>query len=68
MPCMCLAALWPPAGKGAKVVVAGPVGPEYAFGRVPFSRFGSFFFELTSDFIQSCDKLLEHSERCACRQ
>ena len=57
---MCLAALWSSVGKGAKAVVAGPAdaafaGPtflaEYAFHRVPLSRFGSFFFELTSDFI-----------------
>ena len=50
LPCMCLAALWSPVGKGAKAVVAGPAGPafagptflvEYAFRRVPFSRFGS---------------------------
>ena len=51
-------------GKGAKAIVAGPAGAafagptflaEYAFHRVPLSRFGSFFFELTSDFILSCD-------------
>ena len=39
---------------------------ECAFRRVYFSSFGSVFFELTSDFIQSCDNLLKHSERCAC--
>ena len=72
---MCLAALWSSVGKGVKPVVAGPAGPafagptllsEYAFYRVSLSRFGSFFFELTSDFIQSCDNILKHSERCAC--
>ena len=68
---MCLAALWSPVGKGAKAVVASPAGPvfflaELAFCHVPFSRFVSFFFELTSDFIQSCDNLLKNSERYAC--
>ena len=67
---MCLAALWSPVGKGAKAVVAGPAGAafagltilaEYAFRRVSLSRFSSFFFELTSDFIQSCDNLLRTS-------
>ena len=75
LPCMCLAALWSPAGKGAKAVVAGPAGPafagptflaEYAFHRGSLSCFDSFFFELTSDFIQPCDNLLKHSECCAC--
>ena len=51
---MCLSALWPPVGKVAKAVVAGPAGPEllvplflaeYVFRRVPFSPFGLFFFE-----------------------
>ena len=60
LPCMFLAALWSSVGKGAKAVVAGPAGAafagptflaEFAFHRVPLSRFGSFFFELTSDFI-----------------
>ena len=63
LPCMCLAALWSSVWKGAKAVVASPAGPalagptflaEHAFCRVPYSRFGSFFFEHTSDFIQSC--------------
>ena len=57
---MCFAALLSSVGKGAKAVIAGPVcaafaGPtflaEYAFHRVPLSRFVFFFFELTSDFI-----------------
>ena len=57
---MCLAVLWPSVGKGAKAVVASPAGAafagptllaEHAFRRVPLSRLGSFFFELTSDFI-----------------
>ena len=60
LPCMCLAALWSSVGKGAKAVVAGPAGAafagptflaKYAFHRVPLSRFGSFFCELTSNFI-----------------
>ena len=60
LPCMCLAALWSSVGKGAKAVITGPAvaafaGPtflaKYAFHCVPLSRFGSFFFELTSDFI-----------------
>ena len=60
LPCMCPAALWSPVGKGAKADVAGPAGPafagptflaENAFQRVPFTHFGSFFLELTSDFI-----------------
>ena len=64
---MSCTALWSPVGKGAKPVVAGPAGPafagptfvaEYALRRVPFSRFSLFFFELTSDLIQSCDNLL----------
>ena len=72
---MCLAALLSPVGKGAMAVVAGPAGPafagptflaEYAFHRVPLSRFGSYFFLIASDFIQSSDNLLKHSERCAC--
>ena len=72
---MCIAALWSSVGKGVKAVVAGPAGlafagpallSEYAFYRVPLSRLGSFFFELTSDFIQSCDHILKHCERCAC--
>ena len=54
---MCLAALWPPVGKVAKadapvrqVRVAGPTFlAEYVFRRVPFSLFGLFFFEGTSD-------------------
>ena len=45
--CMCLAALWSSVGKGVKAVVTGPAGAAFA----PLSRFGSFFFELTSDFI-----------------
>ena len=73
--CMRLAALWSPVEKGAKAVVAGPAVQafaghtflaEYAFCCVPFSRLGSFFFELTSDFIHSCDNLLKHSKRSAC--
>ena len=72
---MCLAALWSPVGKGAKAVVAGLAGPvyagstflaEFAFRRVPLSRFGSFFFDLTTDFIQSCGNLLKHSKHSAC--
>ena len=60
LPCMYLAALRSSVGKGDKAVVAGPAGAafagptflaEYAFHRVPLSRFDSFFFELTSDFI-----------------
>ena len=60
MPCMCLAALCSSVGKGTKAVVAGPAGAafagptflaEYAFHRVPLSRFVFLFFELTSDFI-----------------
>ena len=58
LPCMCLAALWPPVGKVAKAVVAGPAGPELLdplfwpsmFSAVSlFSLFGLFFFERTSD-------------------
>ena len=37
---------------------------EYAFRRVPFSRFGSFFFVLTSDF-QFNDTIINNA-RCAC--
>ena len=60
LPCQCLAALWSSVGKGAMAVVAGPAGAafagttflaEYSFHLVPLSCFGSFFFELTSDFI-----------------
>ena len=60
LPCVCPAAWWSPVGKGAKADVAGQAGPafavpifaaENAFRQVPFTRFGSFFFELTSDFI-----------------
>ena len=60
LPCMCLAAWWSSVENGAKAVVNGPGGAAFAgptfFGRVdlcfpPLSRFGSFFFELTSDFI-----------------
>ena len=62
LPCMCLAALCSSVGKGAKAGVAGPAGAafagptflaEYAFHRIPLSRFVFFFFffELTSDFI-----------------
>ena len=55
-----------------KAVVAGPAGrraPDHFFGRVcfppcPFSRFGSFFFVLTSDF-QFIDALINNA-RCAC--
>ena len=55
---MCLAALWPPVGKVAKAVVAGPAGPElldplflaeYVFHSVPFSPFGLCLFEHNSD-------------------
>ena len=62
-------------GKGAKAGVAGPAGAafagptflaEYAIHRVPLSRFVFCFFELTSDYIYSCDDFLKHSERCAC--
>ena len=58
--CMCLAALCSPVGKGTKAVVAGLAGPafagptflaKYAFRLVPFSFFGSIYFELTSYFI-----------------
>ena len=69
---VCVLQPWSPVGKGAMAVVASPAfaGPtflaEYAFRRVTFSRLGSFFFELTSDFIQSSDNLLKHSERCTC--
>ena len=60
LPCMCLAAMWSSVGKGAKAIITSPAGAasagptflaEYAFHRVPLSRFGSLFFELTSDFI-----------------
>ena len=70
LPLLCLAALWSSVGIGAKAVVAGPSGAafagptfwaEYAFHRVPLSRFGSFF-----GAYLSCDNLLKHSERCAC--
>ena len=53
---MCLETLWSPVGKGANGGVAGPAGPafagpillaEYAFHRFPFSRIGSFFYELS---------------------
>ena len=30
LPCMCLAALWPPVGEGAKAVVAGALSPAFA--------------------------------------
>ena len=72
---MCLAALCSSVGKGAKAGVAGPAGAafagnpflaKYAIHRGPLSRFVFFLFELTSDFIKSCDNLLKHSERCAC--
>ena len=51
-----------------KAVVAGPAGrrapdhflDEYAFRRVPFSYFGSFFLVLTSDF-QFIERLLRVS-------
>ena len=52
---MCLAALWSSVGKGAKAVVAGPAGAafagptflgEYAFHRVPLSRFVFFSLRL----------------------
>ena len=55
---MCLAALWPYVGIVAKAVVAGQAGPElldplflaeYVFRLVPFSLFGLFFFERTSE-------------------
>ena len=60
LPCMCLAALRSSVGKAANAVVPGPAGAafagptvlaKYAFHRVPLSGFGSFFYELTSDFI-----------------
>ena len=56
LPCMCLAALWPPIGKVAKDVVAGPAGHELLdplfwpslFSDVSlFSPFGLFFLERT---------------------
>ena len=56
LPCMCLAALWPPFGNMAKVVVPGPAGPESLdplfwpsiFSAVSlFSPFGLFFFDVT---------------------
>ena len=37
---------------------------EYAFRRVPYSYFGSFFFVLTSDF-QFIDAIINNA-RCAC--
>ena len=57
---MCLATLWPPVGKVAKAVVAGPAGPELLdplFWRVPFSPFGLFFFERTSDATKFTETL-----------
>ena len=57
----------------SKAVVAGPVGrrapdhflDEYAFRLVPFfSRFGSFFFVITSDF-QFINAIINNA-RCAC--
>ena len=57
LPCMCLAALWSSVGTGAKAVFAGPAGAafagptflaEYAFHRVPLSRFGSMSLPLIS--------------------
>ena len=65
---MCLAALWSPVGKGAKAIVASLAGPafagptflaEYAFHHVPLSRFGSFFYELTFDCIQSFTETIQ---------
>ena len=56
--CLALAVLWPPDENVVKAVVrrsgrsrvAGPTFlAEYVFRRVPFSPFGLFFFECTSD-------------------
>ena len=56
-----------------KALVAGPAGrraPDHFFGQVwfsamfHFSRFGSFFFVLTSDF-QFIDAITNNA-RCAC--
>ena len=69
---MCLAALWSSVGKGAKAVVAGPAGAafagptflaEYAFHRVPLSRFGSFSFSLPPISFNHATILLKHSEQ-----
>ena len=52
---MCLSALWPPVGKVAKAVVAGPAGPELLVPLFwlsmfsPFLLLAYFFFERTSD-------------------
>ena len=63
---MCLAALWSPVGKGAKANVTGSACPAFAgptflawnaFGHVPYTRFGSFFFEFIHETL---DMSLKH--------
>ena len=70
---MCLAALWPPVGKVAKAVVAGPAGPELLDQLIWPSMFSTVsLFLLLAYFSLSVPQmrqyLLKHSKRCACHK